>query len=270
MENGQFNTDAKLLRLLSGGEDFRRLVDPEGITRDGVVQRLVHSNPGGQKVFWKLFMVFPAGDSVVVSGILEEEKASVTEVGMPDGDGFLRMETVVSPTVVGALGNLSGIPARLKRCLAPAGPETAPGDDISRRVMDFLVLEEDGLFWGVEGGSVKAGYRVRFVEFSVKYKFNEAGERTDASFCAKSVFQDGRVKLCMNADVYGLGSKTVVLDRNVGLGGRFRAECTRTKDGREYPSLTVAFDLNDRVPVFYTEERHEANQLGKLKVKSKR
>lgn len=90
MENGQFNTDAKLFRLLSGGEDFRKLVDPEGITRDGVVhvQRLVHSNSGGLKVFWKLFMVFPAGDSVVVSGILEEGKASVTEVGCRTGTDF--------------------------------------------------------------------------------------------------------------------------------------------------------------------------------------
>ncbi len=273
MENERLGTDAKLVRLLSGGDDFRRLVDPERLTRDGVVRKLFHSSPAGMglPMQWKVFMVFPCGESVVMSVVLDKGEASVHEVWMTDGDGsVLNVPVKASKTLAGALGSMSDLPVRLKRCLCPAGPETVPSEEFVRKVEDFVKLESDGLFWGVEGGLPEDGFRERFTDFVSRYVYDPSGICSKVSFVAKSSVSDGRVRLVMDADVFGLGSKAVYLDRGVGMGAGFRAECLREKDGKEFPSLVVAFDLNARVPVFYTAERYEGRQLGTMKAKTKR
>lgn len=253
-------TDPKLISLLSLGDDFLSLVDPEGILSGGTVIEFGHSAYGSGAMDWHMGIVFRHGDVLCMEGVFGgRSPLRVDSVFFPSKGGsnvFVPLkDSGPRSTFAGSLGSLSGLQLRLKRCLSSArGGGIVPPEFVSQFCRS-LMLEEDALFWNVEGGGRKDDFRHRFRRFSARFSPSDSGVAAKAVFTAVAPLPEGRVTVGMDVDVYGLGSKKCTLSRNIGLGHSFEADCRVERKGVAYPSVKVAFDLDLRIPVFYWQER---------------
>ena len=257
METKTVQTNANLLSLLGIGEEFRRLADPEGILSEGQVTEFQHSVIERGAGTWRLTLSFENGERVCVTGSVTKESISFGTFYFPDKDS--RKESYrLNPgkTFVRSVGDLSGLPSRLKRCLSAFRDEEPAGPEDLRKVQRFFLLEKNAIFWDVEGGEKDGELRRRFTSFSVRFQYSGNDSLVKAVFAAVAPLSEGKVVLTMDADVYGLGAKKAALYRNVGMGRFFEADCVVRKDGVFRPSLTAAFDIDARLPVFYMEERN--------------
>lgn len=257
METRNVQTNANLLSLLGIGEEFRRLADPEGILSEGQVAEFLHSAVEKGAGTWRLTFAFENGEQVCVTGSVTKESLSFGTFYFPDRDGR-RESFKLNPgkTFVRSIGDLSGLPSRLKRCLSVCSNAEPAGPEDLRKLQRFFLLEKNAIFWNVEGGEKDSGLRERFTSFSVRFQYSGNDSLVKAVFTAVAPLSEGRVVLTMDADVYGLGAKKTALYRNVGMGRFFEADCVVRKEGVFRPSLTAAFDIDARLPVFYMEERN--------------
>ena len=273
METRTVQTNVNLLSLLGIGEDFRRMADPEGILSGGQVAEFQHSVIEKGCGTWRLTLSFYNGERVCITGSITKERISFGTFYFPDKDG--RKESFrLNPerTFVRSVGDFSGLPSRLKRCLSSFHDAEPAGEESIRKIQRFFLLERNALFWEVEGGGKDEGLRERFTSFSVRFLYSGNDSLVKAVFAAVAPLSEGKVMLTMEADIYGLGAKKAALYRNVGMGRFFDADCVIRKDGAFRPSLTAAFDIDARLPVFYTEERNlrkEQDKTPKEKVPQK-
>lgn len=250
-------TNSNLLSLLGIGEHFRRLADPEGILSAGRVTEFQHSRMERGSCTWRLMLSFPHGECLCVAGSMTRQALTTESYYFPDKKAKgSPVPLVPGQTVVRALGDLSSLPSRLKWCLSSFhDTEPAAPADI-RETGRLFALEQDALFWNVEGGKKEDGLRHRFTSFNIRFHYQDEDIPVKAVFTAVAPLREGKVLLTMEVDVYGLGAKKAALYRNVGMGRFFEADCVVRKDGAFRSSLTAAFDIDARLPIFYTEERN--------------
>ena len=265
-EKTHFISDQRLLYILQGGEIFMSVFDPDGLCRNGYVMKIVHGRYTEKEVIpWDATVVFASGDLFVVSGAwTPTEGLAVWELKMPLPENkFEVIPTVPGKTLLEALGDLSSIPVRLQRCLSPTGLKSAPMAKIATLWGGVLFsLEEEALFWDVEGGDKGSNRRPLFDKYIVHYFRSEMNGPIKVEIESRHPLPEGRITVSTELDVYGLSGKKVILDRNLGMGRRFESKCTAVKDKYRIPSLKVAFDLDAALPLFYFKERHSRIKKG--------
>ena len=265
-------TDKRLVSLLNAGETLLLLVDPDGLLSGGRVSRLVHSSPsrdGARQ--WVLEVLFPHHEGVrmSLSGVFMGASVRLVSLKLlaPDSDMLPGQwkDFVIKPgkSLSEALGQISGIPACLKKYLSNSPGSAASGENLVRRMLSFFSYEEDALFWDVEGGLVRDGRRQAFTEYRLVFKRSREDTLSKVYISAVASLEEGCVVLKGDADIFGLGGKEVVLHRNLGMGREIRAVCSVRRDGNVIPSLKAAFDLDDVVPVFYCKNRKKKISTGK-------
>lgn len=268
-------TDPRLVTLMKSGDNFLRLVDPDGLLGRGTVCDFMYSGAAADGARqWRVWVVFPSGERVSLSGVFADGAVRIVSVRMPASPGDAAGKWKDLPVRAGrtlslALGELAGVDIRLKRCLSLDGsaPAAGKGADPVKEVQSIFRYVEDALFWDVHGGLRKDGYRDRFVEFCVSYRRNESGTLSRVVMKASAPVEEGKVVVGASADFFGLGDKEVILKRNLGMGRRMRAVCEVEVGGRGVPSVATAFDLDSRVPVFYCKNRKKKTSMGKPVVK---
>ena len=267
MEKPLLNTNRKIMSILGVGEDMRRLVDPEGLLSSGQVSEFTHSKPHEGRCTWRMVFVFPHGDSVSVGGTMEADSLLIVSVSMPEvGGKNLRLKVAGSSrTFLSAIGDLSVLPPRFKRCLSPIGKPAGETDRLFGQLRSFFILEDDAVFWDVEGGEKSSPYRKLFKEYCSRFVYSDSGNLQKVDICAFSRLVEGKLLVRADLDVYGLGNKRVTLVRNLGMGRQFSGDCVIVKDGIVKPSIVAAIDLDSCIPVMYSKERHKDKTMGRPK-----
>lgn len=250
------------------------LFDPDLLCRNGCVTRIIHGRASvDEAVPWKANIVFQNGDSLLVSGTWTvTDGLSVWDLKMPLPEGkYETVPSVPGKTLLQALGDLSSIPVRLQRCLAPTGLKPAGMAKIAMLWGNTLFsLEEDALFYGVEDGEVSAGRRPLFDQYVIRYYRSDLNGPIKVEISSKHLLAEGRIVISTEIDVYGLSCKKVALDRNLGMGRRFCGPCTKDEDKYRSPSLKAAFDLDAALPpAIYGKERRTKVKKGVPKAKGK-
>lgn len=261
------NTDTNLLALFKAGEDFINMLDPEGILANFLVTKIVFGRKSENGSFWKVWVSFFSGEKLCISGRLFEGRVSIHDLSFSFNDNQEKVPVLVEKTLVLALGNLSGIPARLKKVLSSQPKRRAFMGNPVGEVARFFLLTESALFFGVRGGGLESGNRTLFPDFCVCFNYS-GDEVTSLSILSKYMLDGGKrgfIKVSMGVDIFGLNSKKVYLDRNLGLGHHAGIDCTEVFKGRNYPSLDVALSLDRIIPVYYTKERKSIITRGKPK-----
>lgn len=254
------NTDRKLLAIISGGETFMEIIDDDALMSKGQISAMsFDSKTHG----WNIYVHFPNGDFAVIGGVIQELCPTIKYVKMPLPDGkWENIPVKGGKSLVSALTPLNGIPARLKRCLSNTGREGARNGKPERFLERYGILINDALFWDVEGGD-ESKYRGAFSAWTVRYLPAEFGPVSSAKFQTSLKTDEGKITVTADADVYGIGDKKVILEKNLGMNRTAVIDCTIRKEGRMIPSLRVAFDLDKAIPVMYWKERKKKTGLGK-------
>lgn len=259
----QYNSDRRILSILMGGENMRSLVDPENILGGAVTQGLTYSKNESSDS-WSLRVCFPSGDGMRLAGIASEDNiVFISSIVFVSGEEKFSIPAVGAETVIDALGNLSGLPARLKRNLAALPTKTAvcSGSDFNCR--EFFDLSKDALFFGIEGGESGGPYRNGFNTLTLSFTSSLDGEPCSVVMRSMVPLVDGKIVVSSSVDIYGLDEKNVKLKYNLGLGRYITSDCFFTHDGRTCPSLKVAFDLANQLDGLYTKQRRKKPGLGK-------
>lgn len=260
MQEGKVHTDVRLVAILSGGDALLGLIDPEAILGDGRVMRYSLDRRAGR---WGAVVAFPRGDGLSLRGGQAPGKGDILSVRVSAAPPSWRdVPTAPGKTLLTALADLSGTPVHLKRNLAPAGARKAPeglpqppGPEL------YAELLSDALFWGVEGAD-GAGTLERFDKLAVHFEYGGGRTATKARIAATRYVTEGKVTVSADADVYGIGNRKVTLEKNLGLGHLAAVDCIAERKGTPHPSLRVAFDLADRIPVLYEKERRKKEKMG--------
>lgn len=241
---------------MEGCRAFSDWIDPRGLTAAATGRRLTLSPGTDGGVSWTLTLVFSGNDGLRISGITGSEGPLIETVRMPQKGGWKEIPVKPSPGLSEALSPLDRVPIRLKRILAPKGPETAGETKVAAVSPErYLETAMDALLWEVEGGQ-KA--KAMFKRLTVK---TETGGVT--CMTATACLRHGEILIECDADEFGLSRKRVTLRKSLGMSRETRAECVHLTDGKAVPSLSVALDLYEAIPRIYSGERNKGNRMGR-------
>lgn len=254
-------TDTRLLALIDGGNILRSLIDPDGISLGGKVEAVV-ADTANQR--WKMRLSFTGGKTLWIQGVRDGENLWIEKLRMPQEEkGTENIPCERAKTLLESLGNLDGVPARLRRVLVSPGRENGSTDEKAGTFLaGYVALIDEALTWDVEPRDEKrpmSRFNVR------RINYNES----KAEFSAICDLQEGRIILSADANVYGLGNKKVVLEKNLGMLRNAVVECCEKREGRSRPSVRAAFDLYDTIPVLYGMERVQKKDTGIPRAKKK-
>lgn len=242
-------SDSRLLSILRGGEILRSCVDSEGLLCDWKVASLEISPTLEWEAVFSLERIH-----LTVSGRFAEGGVLVATLCTDDYEA--RAAEKPFSSLLEAFGDLSGLPPHLKSMLSPVRLEI-PGFEHVASILDdrFVQNEIDALFWGVDGGRPEDGCRKYFRRMRTRFAPDGKGK---VELSSSYSFGDSLIYVKADVDVFGLGARKVVLEKNLGMGRFARCECVRHVGGRYVPSLLVAFDLADAIPQLYCRERRSA------------
>lgn len=260
------NTDNRLLVIIDGGRIFRELIDPEGVTAEARLNRAVFDTRNKR---WKMRFVFETGETAWVQGTWDDEEILwVEKIYFPAKNGENEEYPVKrSKTILESLGDLRKVPVRLRRILSSTGLEMAAnGQNAVGFPKYYMKIIDDALLWNIEIRKEKDPMK-NFCIHKISFIFNERGQSARAEFQAINDMPEGRIILSADADVYGLGNKRVLLEKNLGMLRSASVECNIKKEGRLIPSLKAAYDLYEAIPVMYGKERRKKIGIGKPKAK---
>ncbi len=262
---GNLKTDMRLLAIIDGGRRFAALVDPDGLLGGG---RLRHLAVDGRSGTWACQLTFPNGEALLLRGTSGGGTYTIGEIRIPLGNGrYDNVPCEAAETLAEALGPLDGIPARLKGVLSPTALKRASTETLEPGA--YLRLLDDALLWNVEVGKRDPALE-GFNLYKIDYRTNERGTPCGCAFRVVNQLPEGRITITADADVYGLGEKKVILEKNLGMLRSARVEClARNGNGNQVPSLKAAFDLYDAIPILYQKQRREKIDIGRPKAKTK-
>lgn len=263
----QYNSDSRILSILMGGENMRSMIDPEDILHGSVTRAFTYSKNEFNDN-WSLKVCFPSGDELFLAGIASEDNiVLISSIVFVSGSEKTIIPAIGTETVVEAFGNLSGLPAQLKRNLAVLPAKTANSEGFDFNCRNFFDLSKDALFFGIEGGENGGPYRGNFSTLTLLFTNNLEGEPCSVMLRSMTPLVDGKIIVSSAVDIYGLNEKNVKLKYNLGLGRHISSDCFLTHDGKTCPSLKVAFDLANQLTGLYTKQRRKKTGLGKPRSK---
>lgn len=248
-------TDPKLIAVLSAGKALLNSADPEGILRECFP---LHVTYDLQTSSWQVTVLSKNGIIIRVKGRGNGQERKVTGLSFAtEGKQWQDVPAEASETVCSAVGPLSGIPARLKQTLASPDLGTAPDAKAADKFEKAVRLAFDALFWDTEKPQATE-YEKDFRRIEFKFKPDREGNTRSVQFQSKQKINGSIITVTADADIYGLGKKKVTLEKDLGQGRAIEAGCTVRRDGRDHPSLRVAYDLGRRLTAIYSDEREEA------------
>ena len=258
----KIKTDKRLLALLDGARMFSSAIDPDEMTAEGVLQRVVIDRKGQR---WTYRYAFDNGTVLVIEGRFQESEMLITGIRTPDAEGNKgEIPCLPSKRLIESLGPLNGLPARLKKVLSKEAKTAASTGKLNHT--GYVALLKSALMWEVEAKNENepmAGFEI----FRIVFHYNREDVVCGVDFSAACDMEEGRITVSANADLYGLGNKKVVLEKNLGMGRSISAICQRKKDDKTLPSLKAAFDLYDAIPLMYESQRKKDNTMGRPKAK---
>lgn len=268
MEN-KVQTDIKLLTIMQGGLRMAMTVDPEGLLSNMRPTRLAYDR---ENETWSLtFSDEPNGkgqNHVTLNGWKIKSKYVLHGIAYKDGTGKNAVfSTKAKESLNEAVSPVSALPVHLKRSLASTGLISRENETERFVFEEYFTMLEDALLFGVERHKEKDTLE-RFSRYIVKYQYNDKGIPVMAEFQTTYVLEEGEISLTANADILGLGGKKALMKKNLGMLRSASVSCTSKKDGRTIPSLLAAFDLYDKIPKLYEDERIE--RLDKQKERDNR
>ena len=256
MNHTTIKTDNRLITILRGSIDMRTLLDPDGIALNSMPDMVVLDT---KKSKWKIRLLFSGGDALWLHGTNGADEGLWIESLMmttTEGKEKVPIPCTRSRTLMESLGNLGEIPIRLRRLLGvPTLPDHAPTEsERDTFIENYVQLIDKALMWEVEMKSDTHSLE-RFAIRKMLYTFNEKKEVTLAKFSAVCELPEGRIILSADADVYGLGNKRVIIEKNLGMLRSAVIECRENHEKRYRPSLKTAFDLYHAIPLLYGSQR---------------
>ena len=257
------STDRKLLVLLGGQRTFLSRIDPEGLLSGGYLSQVAINMDSS---LWSMKLRFPSGEKVILNGRFKESLNPVADVvKMPLSEGGLEdFRLKASETLCGGLGPLNEVPAWLRRILSPGVPKTAHRGELS--IENYLDVINNALVWGIELQNEDNPLE-DFSRYNISFTGGDGTNAEKIQFRISNSLLDGEIFLESDATLFGLGSKKVILRKNLGMMRMASINCTTNKKGRQIPSLKAAFDLYDAIPILYEKERKENISIGKPKAR---
>lgn len=240
-------TDIRITNLMTAGDILLRTLDPEGMLSKGKVVRITHRLSDDRKGFsWRADVAFGNNDALKMYGQFHEEMGMfVTRCSFLSEGVDTDIEVNTSETLFSAIADLSRLPARLKDNLARIGLKTTElGAGEDQYGMASLRSMMNVLFWEVDGGEPHDPERSRFTEFSIFMRKDEYGHFNRSNIVGTCVSGVALIRVRVTADMYGLSSRTVTLERSMGGKDEISSYCyTEDFTGRKIPSLKLAFRL---------------------------
>lgn len=265
-------TDTRILYLLRCGEDFHSLLDPEGISSSGFVSNLFLSAPSDEgNIVWCMKISFESGDILQMNGTYSEIFNSIIEriKFIPFQGEVVLLSEKPANRLFFALGDLSALPAQLKRNLAPTGLKSVDLAADTRFFNESVYkIAVNALFWGVDGGKREDGFRQSFGSVSFTFKQNQDGLPYQLDLVSKLGLGYGRISVKTTVDVYGLSGKSVMLDVEQAGGEIISCKCSKRVTEKVIPSVRVAFELLDKFSdQKKMKQRRKKVSMGKPKFK---
>lgn len=264
-------TDKRISFLLGSGDALYQSIDPERILDGAVPVRIDHSSMDKDgNVSWRLWVEINREKNVTVhirGNWSPGGGMSVCGIDVTTDDGrTVRHGTSPSKTVLKALGKADRIPVHLRRYLSPTGPAKPLAKGFEGVFGElFFGLEKSALFWGVEGVGQHSPLRQKFNGFTIIYE-REGGQMTNkAHLRCFAKTDEGKISITSELGLYGLSEKKVYLERNLGMDHEFRADCYIKRKKKNLPSVLVAYELDERLPIFFSSEQTARLQKGEKK-----
>ena len=214
---------------------------------------------------WSALLEKNRAGSITIDGRIHEGWELSVESLLAGEAGKQPEQFILEPakTLVLALGNLSAAPAPAIRFMAAPRPANSQGSGVEGKPFlgEYIKLALNALTWNVEtpGGFLPE----RFTQVTVKFEYNAQDAPARAVLRAMDILPEGIVCTDADATVFGLGARKVLLKKNLGMMRSASIECRATRDGKNIPSLKVAYDLYGTIPVLYEKERKKKNNRGK-------
>lgn len=253
-------TDRRIYSILHLGETLMESIDPDGIASQGTVRKIRHDlTCDGEAFNWKVLLEFPSGDMMTISGKWHEQTGLlINRCRLVSGDESENIPTEPSERLFTAIRDFSGIPARYKRNLSRISLKKAE-NEVSEDRYDIKLLYNamNALFWEMDTTEISEREKRMFTEITaVIHK-----DKTD--IIGKCPVKNGRIVAKTSVDIYGLGAKTVAVEKNLGEKNEVSAYCyTEDISGRKIPSIRMAFSVNSLLSGSGTQQRKEQNRIG--------
>ena len=261
-----------VISIICGGCSLLSSVDAEGVLASFFVTEVFHASAetSARGSVWRCGCRNVNGAELRLSGSLSGTGAfSLTGISVPSvGSPF---EEFVFPPVSGvsaALKTVDGLADRLRPIIKNKGRFRRIVGPV-RWSRDLFVLEGSAAFHNVEGGSPKDGFRERFPVVRVCYSYDEHNVPCRADMEFRSPVENGRVSLKVSVGPNVPACRTVVLDKDLGLGRSVSCGCVCTAGPGRFPSLPVAFDIAGLLGTVYVKQKRKGQKMGKPKAKLK-
>jgi len=263
MSTPDVNTDQRLLALMGSGKRFFAAIDPKNLLPGLEPTQLLLDF---SRKAWSLTLVSDNGEELQISGTIEEKVFFINRFSFPNTRTGRDFESLPAKTVTEALGDLSRVPARLKRFLSKQGPQKGRNEANYDGNIPFMKTAKEALFFNVEDtGPVSS--KPLFKKWCIRYVLSEEGDVTSIIIEARYKTQTSTITVSTEADIYGLGNKKVTLLKSLGEERTAVVNCLAKKDMRTIPSILVAMDLDKIIPPMYFPEIKEVKGKGVPKKK---
>lgn len=241
------------MALLSGGELFMRDMDPDGVLRNATVTSLTYT-ASGKTDSWSLTASFPSENELRFAGISSVDDTVIITAAsyhLKSGQKY-NLSVMKSETVSEAFGNLSLLPAQLKKDLGTAGVPFPTEEDVRGRKL-FLIARE-ALFSNIEGGEADGPYRRRFNTITFRYDNIYKNQANTVNIRSSIRFNHGNIMVTANADIYGINEKRVKVLYQTGPTNHVIMDCFSTGSERVCPSIRLAMEMPSMMERFQQKD----------------
>ena len=255
-------TDTRITYLLHGGENFLATIDPEGIAPQARVQKLCLYKSEEVVARWFAALVFPDNKLLILKGTCSKDGFTVEAAKMPSKEGNQEIPTRAAKTLADAFESLDGLPARLKKNLAPTVAENAKKQESEPYSAEqYFAMVTDALCWQTEGGKDEKT-RARFKKLKAVFQRNREGNPESVCLEISCTLEKGAVSVSANMNVFGISEKKATVQKDLGEDRSVSANCTVRKDDKDYPSIKAAFALYNTIPTVFQTERKIRKGMG--------
>ena len=237
-------TAHNIIVLLNGAISFRSLVDPDGLLAAGTIRRISRERDSEDYLLyrWDAQVSYSEGRMLMLSGTWKVGNVLLTGLTLVSDGRKVIVSLSEDSTLTKALGDLSRIPAELKKLLDMRNVKSGMRDGEPWGDRLFRT-EESALLWHVERDGIDDSVLSGFRKVNVVYEYSANGAVVSAQFMMSCPFGAYSVIVETRADYCGLGAKSVRLSGPFSEEGRIITECVRARESGFMPSLSVAFAL---------------------------
>lgn len=249
------NTDLRLKTILLAGDILMKNIDPEGIASKARIVKIIHHLDSRMGPGIEAFLEFPMRTTLAIHCRFQKNDDLIIDKCRLVTSSFIKEINVTpSGSLLKTLKSLSDIPAQLKCNLSRIGLKDAKkekSDDKYGR--ELLKTAIDALFWEMDSPEINEKEKAEFKEITLLLREDKA------ELIGTCHIDKGRIIAKTTVDVYGIGSKSVAVEKKMGNRHELSAYCyTKDSQGKRIPSIRMAFRINTIMNGTDTFERKDS------------